>query len=113
MALVSYLIQECYHLLIEVLTLMSYNARVHLVHGSVGEVLQQDLSMKVIGHYFLPFSSRVRHNGKSGGRRGILEKSTSHMLLFVETLCPKASTILELGSGIRTIFEAAMHTSCG
>lgn len=74
--------------------------------------MQQNLSMEVIGHY-LPSSSRARRNGKSGGWRGTLEKSTSHMLLFVEALCPRGGTILELGGGTGPVFKAAMHTGRG
>lgn len=68
--------------------------------------------MEVIGHY-LPSSSRVRRNGKSGGWRGTLEKSSSHMLLFVEALCPREGTVLELGGGTGPAFKAAMHTGRG
>ncbi|KAI5080011.1 hypothetical protein GOP47_0005490 [Adiantum capillus-veneris] len=75
----------------------------HLSAQKIGEVMQQDLSIEVIGHY-LPSSSRVRRNGKSGGWRGTLEKSTSHTLLFMEALCPRGGTILEVGGGTRLAY---------
>lgn len=35
------------------------------------------------------------------------------MLLFVEALCPKGGTVLELGGGTGPVFKAAMHTGRG
>ncbi len=68
--------------------------------------------MEIINHY-LPSSARIQRNGKSGGWRGMLERSVGHMLLFVEALCPITGTCLELGGGTGPLLKAAMHTSRG
>ncbi|MCO5555628.1 hypothetical protein L7F22_009173 [Adiantum nelumboides] len=78
----------------------------------VGTVLQQDLSCEIIGHY-LPSSNRARRSGKSGSWRGVLERSPSHMLMFIEALCPQTGTILELGAGTGPILKGSLHTGCG
>ncbi|MCO5572195.1 hypothetical protein L7F22_025946 [Adiantum nelumboides] len=78
----------------------------------VGTVLQQDLSCEIIGHY-LPSSNRARRSGKSGSWRGVLERSPSHMLMFIEALCPQTCTILELGAGTGPILKGSLHTGHG
>ncbi|MCO5577491.1 hypothetical protein L7F22_031322 [Adiantum nelumboides] len=78
----------------------------------VGTVLQQDLSCEIIGHY-LPSSNRARRSGKSGSWRGVLERSPSHMLMFIEALCPQTGTILELGAGTGPILKGSLHTGRG
>ncbi|MCO5553710.1 hypothetical protein L7F22_007236 [Adiantum nelumboides] len=78
----------------------------------VGTVLQQDLSCEIIGHY-LPSSNRARRSGKSGSWGGVLERSPSHMLMFIEALCPQTGTILELGAGTGPILKGSLHTGCG
>ncbi|KAI5059199.1 hypothetical protein GOP47_0025518 [Adiantum capillus-veneris] len=78
----------------------------------VGRVLQQDLSMEIMIHY-LPSSARTTRNGKSGGWRGMLERSVAHMLLYVEALCSKIGTCLEFGGGTWSLVKAAMHTFHG
>lgn len=75
-------------------------------------LLQQDLSSQVISHY-MPSSSRAQRDGKSGGWRGALERSASHMLLFMEALCPPMGTVLEIGGGTGPVLKAAMHTGRG
>ncbi|MCO5547439.1 hypothetical protein L7F22_000888 [Adiantum nelumboides] len=78
----------------------------------VGTVLQQDLSCEIIGHY-LPSSNRARRSGKSGSWRGVLERSPSHMLMFIEALCRQTGTILELGAGTGPILKGSLHTGRG
>ncbi|KAI5059869.1 hypothetical protein GOP47_0024289 [Adiantum capillus-veneris] len=68
--------------------------------------------MEIISHY-LPSSALTTRNGKSGGWRGMLERIVAHMLFFVEALCPKIGTCLELDGGTRPLLKAAMHTSRG
>ncbi|MCO5574056.1 hypothetical protein L7F22_027833 [Adiantum nelumboides] len=75
----------------------------------VETLLQQDLSSQIIGHC-MPTLSRAQRDGKSGGWRGVLERSASHMLLFMEALCPPMGTVLEIGGGTGPVLKAAMHT---
>ncbi|MCO5610412.1 hypothetical protein L7F22_064648 [Adiantum nelumboides] len=77
----------------------------------VETLLQQDISSQIIGHC-MPTLSRAQRDGKSGGWRGILERSASYMLLFMEALCPPMGTVLEIGDGTRPVLKAAMHTRC-
>ncbi|MCO5587610.1 hypothetical protein L7F22_041559 [Adiantum nelumboides] len=77
----------------------------------VETLLQQNISSQIIGHC-MPTLSRAQRDGKSGGWRGVLERSASYMLLFMEALCPPMGTVLEIGDGTRHVLKAAMHTGC-